>query len=120
MTKCPLTFHDVVFYYEGASAPVFDGLSAEFPPGWTGVIGPNGSGKTTLLRLACGELQPTTGAIRSVAKPLIRRAEGSCWWFMTSRNSRNCSESSISPKNPPGFGLWTVNMAIQILNSNSG
>ena len=65
MTKAPLEFHDISFYYPSAGAAVFDGLSVRFPPGWTGVIGPNGSGKTTLLRLACGELQPTTGAIRA-------------------------------------------------------
>jgi len=64
MTRQPLTFHKVAFYYESAGSPVFDGLSVEFPVGWTGVIGPNGSGKTTLLRLACGELQPTAGTIR--------------------------------------------------------
>jgi len=65
MTKGCLAFHDVVFFYESASSPVFDRLSARFPVGWTGVIGPNGSGKTTLLRLACGELAPVRGTIRA-------------------------------------------------------
>lgn len=28
-----------------------------------GLVGPNGAGKTTLLKLACGQLEPTTGGI---------------------------------------------------------
>ena len=65
MTRGSLIFDDVVFYYESAGAPVFDGLSCRLAAGWTGVIGPNGSGKTTLLHLACGRLMPAGGTIRS-------------------------------------------------------
>lgn len=43
---------------------VLDDVSATFPVGRTGLIGPNGSGKTTLLRLIAGELRPTAGALR--------------------------------------------------------
>ena len=64
MSQVPLELLNVTFYYPSAGAAVFDDLSVSFPPGWTGVIGPNGSGKTTLLKLACGQLEPTTGAIR--------------------------------------------------------
>ena len=65
MTKAHLEFCDVSFFYPSAGAAVFDGLSVELPLGWTGVVGANGSGKTTLLRLACGELAPVRGTIRS-------------------------------------------------------
>jgi len=64
MSHAPLEFHDVSFYYDSAGAAVLDRVTAQFPPGWTGVIGPNGAGKTTLLRLACGQLEATSGAIR--------------------------------------------------------
>jgi len=68
MSQAPLEFQDLSFFYDTAGAPVFDGLSVRFPPGWTGVIGPNGSGKTTLLRLACGELAATRGTIVAPAR----------------------------------------------------
>ncbi|HUW84383.1 MAG TPA: ATP-binding cassette domain-containing protein [Phycisphaerae bacterium] len=58
-----LIFNDVAFFYESSGEPVFDGLTAQFPQGWTGVIGANGSGKTTLLRLACGDLRAARGRI---------------------------------------------------------
>ena len=70
MTGGCLEIDDVVFFYPASGTPVFDGLSCQFPAGWTGVIGANGSGKTTLLRLACGELTPVRGAVRSPERVL--------------------------------------------------
>ncbi len=53
-----LIFQNLKFAHDSASKPLFDGLDAHFPKGWTGVAGPNGAGKTTLLKLAAGILQP--------------------------------------------------------------
>jgi macrolide transport system ATP-binding/permease protein len=65
MLRQHLQFSDVTFYYDGVDTPIFDHLSFECHGGWTGVVGANGSGKTTLLRLACSELSPQAGSVRS-------------------------------------------------------
>jgi macrolide transport system ATP-binding/permease protein len=57
-----LLFQDVSFSYD-SSAPLFERLSCDCGPGWTGVVGGNGSGKTTLLKLAAGLLEPVSGAV---------------------------------------------------------
>ncbi len=58
-----LTFQDVLFTYDSLGQDLIAGLTAEFPIGWTGIVGPNGSGKTTILRLAAGEIEPQAGQI---------------------------------------------------------
>jgi ATPase subunit of ABC transporter with duplicated ATPase domains len=58
-----LSFKSVYFSYPSSPAPVLEGLSVEFHPGWTGVAGDNGAGKTTLLMLASGLLDPQGGRI---------------------------------------------------------
>ncbi|HEY3283801.1 MAG TPA: ATP-binding cassette domain-containing protein [Armatimonadota bacterium] len=58
-----LCLSGVTFAYEGAPTPLFEGLSATLPEGWTGIVGPNGAGKTTLLKLAVGDLLPLRGAV---------------------------------------------------------
>lgn len=60
----PLVFQHVTFTHDGALSPLVTDLTADFPQGWTGIVGPNGTGKTTLLHLAAGELQPQQGTIR--------------------------------------------------------
>jgi ATPase subunit of ABC transporter with duplicated ATPase domains len=65
VTKGSLVFQNILFLYDSSTSPIFEGLSVQFPSGWTGVLGPNGAGKTTLLRLACGELEPVRGAVYS-------------------------------------------------------
>src|SRR5688572_16614172 len=58
-----LIFDKVSFAYESNADALFNNLSIQFNAGWCGIIGPNGSGKTTLLRLACREIEPTTGGV---------------------------------------------------------
>ena len=47
-----------------------DHLSVDIPRGSVGLVGANGAGKTTLLRLALGLIQPTTGTIEVVGRPV--------------------------------------------------
>jgi macrolide transport system ATP-binding/permease protein len=65
MAQLHLDFDNVTFYYPSSTDPVFQELTFRLGPGWTGVIGANGAGKTTLLRLACAQLVPQKGSIRS-------------------------------------------------------
>jgi ATPase subunit of ABC transporter with duplicated ATPase domains len=58
-----LSLADVSFTYDGMTAPLFAGLNADFPVGWTGIVGANGAGKTTLLRIAAGELELRQGRV---------------------------------------------------------
>ena len=52
------------FRYEGAVAPVFDGLSFDFKPGtMTAILGPTGSGKSTLVKVIMNLLKPTSGSV---------------------------------------------------------
>jgi ATPase subunit of ABC transporter with duplicated ATPase domains len=58
-----LSLRDVAFAYDGMTEPLFTALNADFPVGWTGVVGANGAGKTTLLRIAAGELELRQGRV---------------------------------------------------------
>ena len=65
VSQFSLDLQNVTFVYDGAAAPIVQGLSVRVARGWTGIVGCNGAGKTTLLRLACGLLEPTSGRVSS-------------------------------------------------------
>ncbi len=67
MSDSLLRFDNVTFFYEGASRPLIQGLSAHFSRGWTGIVGANGAGKSTILKLATGILSPRSGHILGTA-----------------------------------------------------
>lgn len=64
MSKTFLLLDQISFTYPSGNIPLFESLSLQFNPGWTGIAGANGSGKTTLLRLATGQLVPQSGWIK--------------------------------------------------------
>ena len=59
-----LVLRDIVKRWQGAPAPVLNGISFEIPPGTAlGIRGRNGAGKTTLLRIAAGLILPEAGSV---------------------------------------------------------
>ncbi|SOX55313.1 ABC transporter ATP-binding protein [Mycobacterium ahvazicum] len=64
MSAPRIEFDDVAFGYDGARAPVLDGVSFALDPGTTtAIVGPSGSGKSTILALIAGLHQPTRGRV---------------------------------------------------------
>ncbi len=58
-----LMVNQLSFAYENSIETIFETISFQLYPGWTGFVGANGSGKTTLLKLITRELFPDTGSI---------------------------------------------------------
>ncbi len=70
MDRSFLSFANVSFRYSSSPVPIFENLHADFPKGWTGIVGANGVGKTTLLLLASGALAPSAGTVRAPGEAL--------------------------------------------------
>jgi ATPase subunit of ABC transporter with duplicated ATPase domains len=66
-----LTLNDISYEYPGSSTPLFEHISATFPPGWTAVLGDNGIGKTTLMQIVIGHVKPDSGSIAPKPGSLI-------------------------------------------------
>ncbi len=63
--SCFLALSHINFEYDSAAQPLFQELTIQFSPGWTGIIGANGSGKTTLLKLLAGQIIPDSGHVQN-------------------------------------------------------
>jgi ATP-binding cassette, subfamily B, bacterial MsbA len=61
----PISFHNVTFRYEDASAPAIQDFSFQFPSiGIVAIVGASGPGNSTLLDLILGFQVPESGEIR--------------------------------------------------------
>ena len=57
---------DVSYTYPETQKIALTGISCEFKPGLTAIVGTNGAGKSTLVKLVAGLFPPTTGAIFAI------------------------------------------------------
>ncbi|WP_372052565.1 amino acid ABC transporter ATP-binding/permease protein [Tistrella mobilis] len=70
-----LVIEDLRFAHEGATAPLFDGLSLAIARGErVALLGPSGAGKSTLVELIAGERRPDRGRIRALPHSLLGQA----------------------------------------------
>ncbi|WP_372088682.1 ATP-binding cassette domain-containing protein (plasmid) [Tistrella mobilis] len=70
-----LVIEDLRFAHEGATAPLFDGLSLALARGErVALLGPSGAGKSTLVELIAGERRPDRGRIRALPHSLLGQA----------------------------------------------
>src|SRR4051794_26197050 len=69
MTEPILAVHDLHKRY--ADTVALERVSFEVQPGeMFGLLGPNGAGKTTTLSIVSGLLEPTSGEVRILGRPL--------------------------------------------------
>jgi ATPase subunit of ABC transporter with duplicated ATPase domains len=69
MSRSTLQIHlrEVSFQYDSAANAIFNRVTTQFEPGFTGVVGANGAGKSTLLQLISGDLKPDSGQIEGTS-----------------------------------------------------
>ncbi len=70
-----LSIQNLSFCYEGSPSDIFEDVTFQLSPGWTGLAGANGSGKSTLLKLIAGELTGIRGGIISGGNSVYCRQE---------------------------------------------
>lgn len=61
-----ICLQDVSYVYPENQKLALTGISCEFKPGLTAIVGVNGAGKSTLVKLVAGLVSPTTGKICAV------------------------------------------------------
>lgn len=68
-----LALRDVTYAYARRAKPVLDGLSLEFRPGFTALLGKNGAGKSTVLNLLATVVTPGSGSVAIDGVPVRRQ-----------------------------------------------
>ncbi len=69
MTQPAIAVKDLTFAYGDKLA--VDGVSLSVAPGETlGLLGPNGAGKSTTIKMIIGQLQPRSGSISILGRPM--------------------------------------------------
>jgi len=63
-----IRLEDVSYTYPQHQTAALKGISYEFTPGLTAIVGTNGAGKTTLVKLVAGLVAPTTNTIYAVGE----------------------------------------------------
>ena len=61
-----IRLEEVSYTYPETRKMALTGISCEFKPGLTAIVGTNGVGKSTLVKLLAGIIPPTTGALHAI------------------------------------------------------
>lgn len=97
-----------------AGRRVLEGVDLALEPGWTAIVGPNGAGKSTLLRTLAGLVEPVSGHVRLLDKPLhewpsAQRARTLAWLPQHDALSGDLTvRETVSLGRLPHAGLWSA------------